>query len=546
MTKATQAKWVIEFFEVTFVCFVVSVALPVGPLETVFKYVGDPAVEPIRLLLIHYAIFVILTLCLFAVSRALRSYSQGLTFALFSTSLVALITDFVFKANLNKAAQTVVANSFVFSFKDGLELVVWIVLLVALYRFRQSVQRRVAVLTIIFISASFVSHVVLYGRLRSEINGIDAAFTDVESIDWDRPVDSEAPNIVFIGLDGLSYDEFSRQLQDDTDLKEAFDGYDVYSSAYSEHCGTLDALVSLLTSQVLESESKPARRRAISKSSLPVRLSSQGYRSHYIGPYPLSEDDAETWATSHYLWNFGTPANALLFEKAYSLQLLQLGVIRYLPNLFANNLPVQSVELIGDALKTFSLHNFKYLPRRQRLNVVKQFQVFNESISTLPSNLQFVFFFTVLTHHPYAFSPNCHAVKNLGSSSLGNRQHSLQCAFRLTRSLLNKIRQLPWYDESLVVIFSDHGLQRDRDRISLAIKPPRSPAGIRFHSGLVKLMDVGDLVIKTANRKTPAKNEGHRLPSHEQIQVIACGSSDAEGRSTIVIDKKSKDRRGQQ
>ena len=330
---------------------------------------------------------------------------------------------------------------------------------------------------------------------------------------------SPTRNVLHVVLDQMGLDLFMLAVEGDKNIREALDGFTVFTDTLSVYPSTQMSIVTLLTGEVFRNnESKKAFVKRVKQKAVGVELlKRQGFE-----------------LDSHTLCGLGVLQRCSLSNKRIisrdvadieAMQLLDIFIFRAAPDYVKPKIYNNEKWLFLD----ISNRN-KYLKSHSGVAHII-FEKFIDEIAVAESSSpRYKFFHSQITHAPADMDAECNIlmedqVRSLSTPGL------IQCGLGHFIRLLHKLEQLGVYDNTMIVLSSDHGDYRadksvnirafnrlgfetnmvTRSFASLAIKPVKARGPVAFTSAPVSLRDIPHTILAAHNIKPgPEASPGTR------------------------------------
>ncbi len=194
---------------------------------------------------------------------------------------------------------------------------------------------------------------------------------------------------------------------------------------------------------------------------------------------------------------------------------------------------------VPDILKPVIYHDDHWIIRRYFVNPSHEttlgglnhlaFQYFNDQFSVDDINPTYKFYHSMITHSPAVLGKDCELrITKASRRGLIGKTDQAQCAFNHIDSLLENLKKADIYDNSLIIISSDHGsnyLSESQKQnliqtpisqkhystalATLFIKPFHSAGPMRTSNAPVSLNDIPNTIL--AAMKMPLLNNGKNI-----------------------------------
>lgn len=311
---------------------------------------------------------------------------------------------------------------------------------------------------------------------------------------------SKQANVIHIVLDELQTSVLKSYFAQREVLEEPFDGFTLFTDAVANYSSTLVSIPSMLSGSYYRNDSDVYRYagKAIDHSPFLLSLKESGFTLDLqtipelcsrISVYPCSSIPPGT--------HFST-----------ALLLLDLSLFKSAPTAVKPLLLDGTSWLISDTL----LNNMHESSRYGLAHAL--FEEFVAGLRVEDVAPSYKFFHSVITHSPQVYDQDCQIKEKVASSSLASRQAEVTCAFRHVASLLAKLKSLEIYDQTLILISSDHGsnlvdgispeisagdtipaLHIARAMAPLMVKPFASSGAMKISTAQVSMHDIPNTVL---------------------------------------------------
>lgn len=312
---------------------------------------------------------------------------------------------------------------------------------------------------------------------------------------------SERGNVLHIVLDELQSTVLKSYLEDQESLEASFDGFTLFEDAVANYSSTLVSIPSMLSGSLYwnDADVYDYAGEAIDNSVFLMSLRERGFSLdlHTIPELCNRITDVACTAIPS-----GTHlSTALLF--------MDLSLFRSVPTAVKPLLVKETTWLISGTILKDGHASSRY---GLAPSLFKKF-VDGVVVEDVPPSYKF--FHSLITHSPQVLDPNCRMKVEIDDASLESRKAELQCALRHISSLLEKLKSLGVYDQTLILISSDHGsnlvaglssyvsngrkispLHRARAMAPLLVKPIDSRGGVKVSSAQVSMLDVPNTVLE--------------------------------------------------
>ena len=268
------------------------------------------------------------------------------------------------------------------------------------------------------------------------------------------------PNIYLIHMDGLQADFLMRYLNQNPKIKSSLKGFTFFKNNLGSYPQTAESIPSYLTGEFHEKYRFNEWLRNIEKGTL-TSTKEKGYRLTNIGSYGefiRRPDLFDNILTESEIFQKYTNIKHSLIVNFTRLWLAKLS-----PNFLVNESLVYGKEI---GKKIFQVVNYDVENKTIPINVedgsspVKGYfmmKYLTDSIQDYPKNGQFIISVNNLLHDTMKLSKDCSIQTNL-SKQTGKRYYDqLVCAMKVTEEFIMKLKELDYYDNSIIIILGDHG-----------------------------------------------------------------------------------------
>ncbi len=259
---------------------------------------------------------------------------------------------------------------------------------------------------------------------------------------------SPEKNVVMILLDEFSSAAFDKLHSSSAEYQELFRGFTFYRNTAGLFPTTYPSLPAILSGEIIKKdESISAHLKERMPQSLPAKFQAAGYSSSVITFHPLC-GSLPVDACLSLSQVIGHSVKRM--ERAQLLQLIDLSLFRYAPHTIKHTIHNDDSWLLqglGEKRKGAPL----FLDSE---DFTKTFLREAQADSKVPT---FKFFHLMIPHAPYRRGPECEFKKVRGRKIEEAYLDNARCGLKLTADVLEKLRTLNIFDNSLIVILADHG-----------------------------------------------------------------------------------------
>ncbi|MFA0113362.1 sulfatase-like hydrolase/transferase [Vibrio sp. 10N.261.46.E11] len=336
---------------------------------------------------------------------------------------------------------------------------------------------------------------------------------------------SRGLNVIHFLFDELQGDVLDELIKSNEDYKEMFEGFTHFPDTASNYPTTEMSIPAILTGRIYDNylggKKEFLSSIVASRNTLPAVLEDEGYSvsNHGGCNYGLFENCSVIGER--------TLNNGQLYSSEY-LQLLDLALFRVTPDVFKNNVYNDEAWLIQ---KIWKKEEDVYAGTSYVGLSHKLFSKYNEQVKLIESeDPTYRFFHSLMTHSPIWLNAQCMPLEAPGQHSLSNRMGETACALSHLSDFINKLKKLGIYDNTLIIVSSDHGSNYRPAELSalfpllrvpyssasssLMIKPINSSGPFRVDRYPASLSDISATILDAVG--VTSKFPGIPLLSHDR------------------------------
>jgi hypothetical protein len=351
-----------------------------------------------------------------------------------------------------------------------------------------------------------------------------------EPAQWKGPADSmvelsRRQNIIHIVLDAFQSDLFDEILNEDRKaLDESLSG----AVFFADHAGafptTMVSIPAMLTGTVYRQERPLPRyvREHFDKGSLFTSLRAHGYRVDNI-----AEIVYDTRSASNVYRTRRPYVSYAEYVEFAGWQLADLSLFRHAPHILRPRIYNDQAWRLQRMLGPGDTEGRRHLPVSGSAVLLE----LSQRLTPATDAPVYKFIHVGIPHRPVTLTADCEYAEGLRPTR-ENYKGQTRCAVRRVVALLDRLKEVGAYDNSLIVISSDHGIgyppQRFlNDRYTpagalatlsgksmalLIVKPPRSRGAVRVSSAPTTISDIAATVLDAAG--VP-----HTLPGEPALKL---------------------------
>lgn len=483
------------------------------PLDS-FRITGVSVFESVKhLLAVFFGIgSIVYFLICFLFKKVFLRKKEAISYVLLCYSTLVFIFDAIFIQVLSSPLRFLSGSLFVLIF----EFFLFFLILWFLIRYSKEVGAKARLLGVLIIVAA-AGEIAFNSERRIE-KGIQIFEVDSKKKERER-----LPNIYFFGFDQISHEEYQSLLLDHETDSQFID----FTQAYANYCYTGPSLHSLLSGEVFSVENienYESLRVENHDRYLPNMLKSLGYKNFAFTSAYLDKPD--------YYWHLiaketgdSTGGIPFIFTIHNAIFAFDFGLGRLVPRLFLQRTFETGLGR-GGIFSTFfgamGQERFYSPITEMSLSHVPTLRSYFRSYIQDSGIPEFHFIFNRVAHRPFVYDRNCE-LKN-SFFSVNDRIESMKCGGVLLKEFIKRLQRLGLFESSLIVLFSDHGLDRERDRVLFKVKMPGDPGTktIKKVDSLVQLADVRELIWEIVKREKGISRFLETIEKRDSIDVYTC------------------------
>lgn len=274
------------------------------------------------------------------------------------------------------------------------------------------------------------------------LNGNDSAPTESGEVSRQGATTRKLPNVYHIVLDEYQTDMFELTL--DKDVKKELGGFVYYPENTTVYGRTGMSLPTIFTGLSYDYEDPQ------------ITYQQQAFGSEKSILYWLKQAGYKTRATIHKIYTFDLPlfddvsahkGNAKIKPDVsmYTRLFLNLWVYANTPGVVSENLADP------DFLEQIEAQNV--LPDSAPVVSYRSFNNIIDNKKALDEDATYTFVHLILPHFPYVLNSDCSYIEGMKSAPI----EQSECATGLILKFADALKEIDRYDDSLIIIQSDHG-----------------------------------------------------------------------------------------
>lgn len=271
-----------------------------------------------------------------------------------------------------------------------------------------------------------------------------------ESIDPEFNQYSESKNVIIIVLDGFGAEYFQKVITENPELKSDFEGFVSYSDAISNYAATVGSVPSMLVGEMYPPNVKYKKfiSEKVANYGMPKLFEKLGYLVSFISP----SLNFRSIYPDRFLPDVTTDKSIL--KKFNSYKLLDYSLFRASLHSLKPLIYNEGQWLLS---KELALHSDLPNTYAERGKVFLDYVTVRAEVSE-EETPRFKVIHATIPHPEYVYDEECNPhtfTKKVKASEKMVSQS--KCALKLLRNLFEKFKSIGIYDNSVIVVTSDHG-----------------------------------------------------------------------------------------
>ena len=258
---------------------------------------------------------------------------------------------------------------------------------------------------------------------------------------------SSEKNIILIVLDTFGAEYFQQALAQDPSIKNKFKGFVSYSDAISNYPATKGSLPSLLTGKMIPGNIKYRKflQEYVPEHGLPNFFSQKGYLVSVLSVY--------SWFKHFYKerYLFEPQLNSGVLQAYNSAQLLDYSLFRAVPHYLKQN-----VFDGGNWFFSKEISKQAEIPNSFPEKGNFFLELMRDNIKVADKTPRFKVIHVTTPHPEYRYNRSCELIEDIPAGKQAMLEQSM-CALKKVGELLMAYKESGIYDNSLIVVTSDHG-----------------------------------------------------------------------------------------
>ena len=311
---------------------------------------------------------------------------------------------------------------------------------------RKSIFKKIYLFAIIFSVALFFASVVQFF-----LNGFDASRIpqNISESYFQFSADGKSPNYLYLILDEVYGQSAKQILVENKDIAEKFEGFTNYDNVSGVYPTTIMSIPLILSGKTYKEFTK----------------NTDHYEDSFKNSYLLNHfksNDVSYHIHSMYLYcqnvllgNCSTWGTIIPTENEYGIHseyvnALNLSLFRIVPDVLKSKIYNEDNWFV----KEWKAKHNPILTESQDIN---EFLYFIDNMKLGAEKSSFKMFHSKVTHSPIRYDSDCTPFPKTLDRTYSNFLKQDACGFNLVGKLIDKLKKLKVYDNTLIVISSDHG-----------------------------------------------------------------------------------------
>jgi hypothetical protein len=311
------------------------------------------------------------------------------------------------------------------------------------------ISKNVRLLSAVFIFIQLISIFLLGNRVTDDLNFKNYTLDNSKKFSF-----SKEKNVIILILDGFQSDFFQEIINEHYDFKQVFKDFYFFRNSISGYSYTKFAIPLILTGQYYDNSftNEEFIKKVYSEKSIPKVLKSNGWQVDLF-PYKMNS----IYFNKNILSNFKIKQKRS--QKYNLIQLNNIFLIRYMPFFFKRFFVKEK----------YSFHDIK----DQKDEILYPHPLFlknlaRQTINQTNKNAKkktFKFYHIEVPHWPLIYNERLEYEKM--EINRENYKKQARAALEIAKTLINKLKELNVYDNSMIFIVGDHGAGNQEQKFIL-------------------------------------------------------------------------------
>lgn len=335
-----------------------------------------------------------------------------------------------------------------------IELFILSVCLLVAILFHKQVNRISPTLILLIFLAQLV--IVGFSVITEENQQVKVKQAEQKGVDEEIFAFSSEQNVIVIVLDAFGSEFFQKILQQDENLSRELQGFVSYKDAISQYPQTRSSLVSFLTGKMIPEgvNYSDYLSDTVAKKGLPKYYEDKGFLVSVIST-------AYTWFNEFYQNRFlyrVPDEGRSVTNTLENMKLLDYSIFRLSPHIFKPH-------IYNKGFWYFSNYSNgrTQMPDIYPTRSAEMMDYYAANLYVADKTSRFKFLHFVLPHPKFVYDAHCEFKSNIEHSDDAMLQQS-KCAIKKLLAIFNVMKNKGVYDNSLIVVMSDHGSRMFKSR----------------------------------------------------------------------------------
>lgn len=326
-----------------------------------------------------------------------------------------------------------------FNYRGSIEIIIIIVAFICGWLFRKKLKEHIAFILILMTFGQL--GLTTYRTVTEKKDKAPIVEIDQEYFNYSRD-----KNIIVVVLDTFGSEYFQKIIEERPEITDNFNGFVSYTDAISNYPATKASIPSMLTGKMLEEDqSYDSFMKGASENGFLQKLNEKGYLASVVG---MASRFREIYP-DRYIFLPSLETKKLSNHIARTLTDLSIfrAIPHYLKPVIYNN---------GDWL--FSQKNSKTdVPEKNPEKTLYMFDMVTSRAKVNGETPRVKFYHFRLPHPHFVLDSECHRIRVEDYKKHDRPKEQSICAIKKLTQFLNKLKELGVYNNSLIVVTSDHG-----------------------------------------------------------------------------------------
>ena len=373
-----------------------------------------------------------------------------------------------------------------------LEIILVVFFIYYTLRVKQNILERLAVaLGILLFAGSIASFTYTFLSFEEK----QAYWSDYEVTTASR---SELPNIYHIVLDAYDGQIFP-QVVNNSQSENGFNEFVWYKNAVANYTTTNLSVPSFMTGKIfLDNIKQNDISNLAATDGIISRLSKKGYIISQYNSSAISNHNVTNnrFSSRYVKKNLLTPETVKKAYRSKVIQLADLVALYISPSFLQTSLIIDQRGIFTTLLKSYDEPYEDWTRESAIISRDLLYKLLEDEKSRFKKG-EYVFAHLLLPHSPWVLDKKCNYIART-IQAFGNLLEQTQCVTDKIRELIAIIKKNNNFDDSLIVIHSDHGEVNRKNPLLLIKFPKSSSHKYQVSDSNVQLLDVAPTILKYA------------------------------------------------